>query len=137
MARRKAAHSITSCRCPKRSSSNSSTGEIGEFAETFDDEGAKKGWCLFKLGCKGPVTYNACATIKWNNGAGWPVEGGHGCLGCSEPGFWDWGGFYKPLSQGVDVLPAYTLGHSFKGEGLGTTWSDPNARSSFVGHFAY
>ena len=74
--------------------------ERGEFAETFDDEGAKKGWCLFKVGCKGPVTYNACATIKWNGGAGWPVEGGHGCLGCSEPGFWDWGGFYKPLSQG-------------------------------------
>jgi hydrogenase small subunit len=74
--------------------------ERGEFAETFDDEGAKKGWCLFKVGCKGPVTYNACATVKWNNGAGWPVEGGHGCLGCSEPGFWDWGGFYKPLSQG-------------------------------------
>jgi hypothetical protein len=44
---------------------------------------------------------------------------------------------YRPLSQGVDVLPAYTLGNSFKGEGLGTTWSDPNARSSFVGHFAY
>jgi len=19
---------------------------------------------------------------------------GHGCLGCAEPGFWDWGGFY-------------------------------------------
>jgi hydrogenase small subunit len=74
--------------------------ERGEFAETFDDEGAKKGWCLFKVGCKGPVTYNACATIKWNQGAGWPVEGGHGCLGCSEPNFWDWGGFYKPLSQG-------------------------------------
>lgn len=74
--------------------------ERGQFAETFDDEGAKQGWCLFKVGCKGPVTYNACATIKWNGGAGWPVEGGHGCLGCSEPGFWDWGGFYKPLSQG-------------------------------------
>jgi hypothetical protein len=44
---------------------------------------------------------------------------------------------YQPLSHGVDVLPAYTLGHTFKGEGLGTTWSDPNARSAFVGHFAY
>ncbi len=74
--------------------------ERGQFAETFDDEGAKKGWCLFKVGCKGPVTYNACATIKWNGGAGFPIEAGHGCLGCSEPGFWDWGGFYKPLSQG-------------------------------------
>ena len=74
--------------------------ERGEFAESFDDEGAKKGWCLYKLGCKGPVTYNACATIKWNNGAGFPIEAGHGCLGCAEPGFWDWGGVYKPLSQG-------------------------------------
>jgi len=48
--------------------------ERGQFAESFDDEGAKLGWCLFKLGCKGPVTYNACATIKWNDGAGFPIE---------------------------------------------------------------
>jgi hypothetical protein len=43
---------------------------------------------------------------------------------------------YEPLSKGLDVLPAYTLGHSFQGKGLGTKWNDPNARSSFVGHFA-
>jgi hydrogenase small subunit len=72
--------------------------ERGEFAETFDDEGAKKGWCLFKLGCKGPVTYNACATIKWNQGVSFPIESGHGCLGCSQPKFWDAGGFYEALS---------------------------------------
>jgi len=72
--------------------------ERGEFAETFDDEGAKKGWCLYKLGCKGPTTYNACATTKWNNGTSWPVEAGHGCIGCSEPRFWDAGGFYNPVS---------------------------------------
>lgn len=71
----------------------------GLFAEGFDDEGAKKGWCLFKLGCKGPVTYNACATVKWNNGTGFPIEAGHGCLGCSEPKFWDMGGFYTALSE--------------------------------------
>jgi len=70
----------------------------GEFAETFDDEGAKKGWCLYKLGCKGPTTYNACATTKWNDGASFPIEAGHGCIGCSEPRFWDAGGFYKPIS---------------------------------------
>ncbi len=70
----------------------------GLFAETFDDEGAKKGWCLFKLGCKGPTTYNACATTKWNNGTSFPIEAGHPCLGCSEPGFWDGGGFYRALS---------------------------------------
>jgi hypothetical protein len=44
---------------------------------------------------------------------------------------------YAPLSKGVDVLPAYTLGNRFQGQGLGTTWSDPNCRSSFVGHFSY
>jgi hydrogenase small subunit len=70
----------------------------GLFAETFDDEGARKGWCLYRLGCKGPSTYNACATAKWNQGTSWPVESGHGCLGCSEPDFWDGGGFYKALS---------------------------------------
>jgi hypothetical protein len=44
---------------------------------------------------------------------------------------------YPPLSQSVDVQPAYTLGHEFKGGGLDTRWTDPNCRSSFVGHFAY
>ncbi len=72
--------------------------ERGQFAESFDDEGAKKGWCLFKLGCKGPTTYNACATVKWNMGTSFPIEAGHGCIGCSEPRFWDAGGFYQPLS---------------------------------------
>jgi hydrogenase small subunit len=72
--------------------------ERGQFAESFDDEGARKGWCLFKLGCKGPVTYNACATVRWNNGVSFPIESGHGCIGCAEPGFWDRGGFYDALS---------------------------------------
>ncbi len=71
----------------------------GLFAETFDDEGAQKGWCLYRLGCKGPSTYNACATMRWNSGTSWPVESGHPCLGCSEPKFWDAGGFYAPLSS--------------------------------------
>jgi len=70
----------------------------GQFAETFDDEGAKAGWCLYKLGCKGPTTYNACATTKWNDGTSFPIESGHPCLGCSEPDFWDGGGFYKAIS---------------------------------------
>ena len=73
--------------------------ERGLFAETFDDEGARKGWCLYKLGCKGPTTYNACAVTKWNGGVSFPIQAGHGCIGCSEPGFWDKGGFYRPLSQ--------------------------------------
>jgi hydrogenase small subunit len=76
----------------------------GKFAKTFDDEGARNGWCLFELGCKGPVTHNACATTKWNGGTSWPVESGHGCLGCSEPDFWDAGSFYKALSTPANPL---------------------------------
>ncbi|RUL89256.1 DUF1326 domain-containing protein [Tautonia sociabilis] len=44
---------------------------------------------------------------------------------------------YEPLSEGVEVQPAYTVGHSFQGAGLKSTWAAPNARSSFVGRFAY
>jgi hydrogenase small subunit len=70
----------------------------GKFAKTFDDEGARNGWCLYELGCKGPTTYNACATVKWNAGTSFPIQSGHGCLGCSEPDFWDKGSFYRPVS---------------------------------------
>ncbi len=70
-----------------------------KFAEHFDDEGAKKGWCLYKLGCKGPTTYNACAVHKWNQGTSFPIESGHPCLGCSEPDFWDKGSFYQSLDE--------------------------------------
>lgn len=43
---------------------------------------------------------------------------------------------YPTLSKGTDVLPAFTLGHEFKGTGLNASWDDPNCRSSFVGRFA-
>lgn len=70
----------------------------GNFAKSFDDEGARQGFCLLDLGCKGPVTFNACTTTKWNGATSFPMHSGHGCLGCSEPDFWDRpGGFYKPL----------------------------------------
>jgi hydrogenase small subunit len=69
----------------------------GRFAEGFDDEGARRGWCLLHLGCRGPLTHNACPTLRWNQRTSYPVEAGHPCLGCSEPGFWDRGGFYRAL----------------------------------------
>lgn len=62
--------------------------EAGEFAPSFNSEEARKGWCLYELGCKGPDTYNNCPTIKFNQ-VNWPVEAGHPCIGCSEPDFWD------------------------------------------------
>jgi hydrogenase small subunit len=72
--------------------------EAGKFAKTFDDEGARNGWCLYKLGCKGPTTYNACASMKWDAGLSFPIQSGHPCLGCSQPTFWDGGGFYQGQS---------------------------------------
>lgn len=80
--------------------------QAGKFAERFDDEGARKGWCLYKLGCKGPVTHNACAVYKWNQGTSFPIEAGHPCLGCSEPGFWDDRRIYESL--GDAILPERT-----------------------------
>lgn len=72
--------------------------DAGKFANSFDDKGAQQGWCLYKLGCKGPITYNACAGIKWDAGLSFPIQSGHPCLGCSEPNFWDGGGFYQGQS---------------------------------------
>jgi hydrogenase small subunit len=63
--------------------------EHGQFVKSFDDVGARAGHCLLMMGCKGPTTHNACTTLKWNQGTGYPMQAGHGCLGCSEPGFWD------------------------------------------------
>lgn len=60
----------------------------GNFAKSFSDETARKGYCLMQLGCKGPYTYNNCPTVKFNQ-TNWPVEAGHPCIGCSEPNFWD------------------------------------------------
>ncbi|MBI1175494.1 MAG: hydrogenase small subunit [Sideroxydans sp.] len=80
----------------------------GKFAKSFDDEGARNGWCLFELGCKGPTTHNACATTKWNGGTSFPIESGHGCIGCSEPHFWDAGSFYSALSMPASPLELAT-----------------------------
>ncbi len=84
--------------------------EAGKFANSFDDEGARKGWCLYKLGCKGPTTYNSCATMKWSAGLSFPIQSGHPCLGCSEPNFWDGGGFYQGQSAPLDRPTATTVG---------------------------
>lgn len=82
--------------------------DAGLFVETFDDENAKKGYCLYKIGCRGPVTYNACGVTRWNNGVSYPIQSGHPCIGCSEEKFWDNGPFYQHLA-------------SFPGFGIETT----------------
>lgn len=73
--------------------------DSGQFVLNFDDYGARQGYCLYKLGCKGPQTYNICASWRWNLGASWPVKAGHPCLGCAERDFWDrFTPFYERLS---------------------------------------
>jgi len=75
--------------------------EEGQFVNSFDDAGARAGHCLLMMGCKGPTTHNACTTLKWNQGTGYPMEAGHGCLGCSEPDFWDKKSINAQGQQGV------------------------------------
>lgn len=60
-----------------------------EFVRAWDDEGHRRGWCLYHMGCKGPVTHQNCPTIRWNQGTSWPVHAGHGCMGCAEIHFWE------------------------------------------------
>jgi hydrogenase small subunit len=80
--------------------------EDGPRVKVFDDANAKFGGCLIDMGCKGPVTHNACTKIKWNQGVSFPMMSGHGCISCSEPDFWDRlnqgnkKGFYVPLAPG-------------------------------------
>jgi len=62
--------------------------DAGEFAPSFGSEEAKKGWCLYELGCKGPNTFNNCPKVLFNQ-TNFPIDAGHPCIGCSEPDFWD------------------------------------------------
>lgn len=58
----------------------------GRFALEFGDQGHRLGYCLYKLGCKGPETYANCPAIGFGDvGFGsWPVGTGHPCYGCTE-----------------------------------------------------
>lgn len=83
--------------------------DAGQFVERWDDDGANKGWCLYKMGCRGPTTYNACSSMMWNEGVSFPIGSGHGCIGCSEDNFWDNDSFYERLSSipvpGIESTP--------------------------------
>lgn len=70
--------------CPRRAHF-----DAGQYVEVFDDDGAHKAWCLYRVGCKGPATYSPCPLFQWNSGTNWPIGAGHPCIGCTEPQFWD------------------------------------------------
>lgn len=77
----------------------------GEFVQEFGDEGSKLGYCLYKVGCRGPYVYNNCGKVKFNSKLSWPIQAGHGCIGCSEPNFWDnMGKFEDPMGNNIPKL---------------------------------
>jgi hypothetical protein len=49
---------------------------------------------------------------------------------CSNEEVW-----YLPLTKVGHAMPAYTVAHDFKGEGLDAKWSSPSKRSAFVANF--
>ncbi|HKK27872.1 MAG TPA: hydrogenase small subunit [Gemmatimonadota bacterium] len=63
--------------------------DAGQFVKSFDDEAARKAWCLYEVGCKGPATFSPCPIFQWNGETSWPIGAGHPCLGCTERMFWD------------------------------------------------
>jgi hydrogenase small subunit len=80
--------------CPRRAHY-----DAGQYVEVFDDENARKGWCLYHVGCKGPATFSPCPIFQWNGGTSWPIGAGHPCIGCTERNFWD------QMSPFYDRLP--------------------------------
>ncbi len=95
--------------------------DAGRFATEFGDDNHRKGYCLYKLGCKGPETYNNCPSILYGDtGCGsWPVGTGHPCFGCSEKNI----GFNKPLFTKASlhlVTPPNTYPHIVEQQGPGT-----------------
>lgn len=51
--------------------------------------------CMFKIGCRGPVTKAPCPIIRWNGFINWPVGNSSPCIGCAHPDFPDYDFFMK------------------------------------------
>lgn len=66
-------------RCPRRSYFDK-----GIFAQKLGDK-----TCMFKLGCRGPVTRIDCPIRQWNQYVNWPIEDDTPCIGCAQFGFPD------------------------------------------------
>ncbi len=90
--------------------------DAGQYAEAFGDPGHRQGHCLYKLGCKGPETFHNCPTIRYNEGTSWPVMAGHGCVGCSEPQFWD---TMSPFYRRLPNVPGFGIEATADKIGLG------------------
>lgn len=93
--------------------------DAGEFVEEWGDEGAKNNFCLYKVGCKGPMTFNNCSIIRYNEGTNWPIGVGRGCIGCSEPQFWDKYAYERPMADAKIKAPTGGVEKTVDEFGLG------------------
>ena len=87
--------------------------DAGLFLEDWNDYNPDMKLCLFKMGCKGPVTYADCPVRRWNSKVNWCVGAGGPCHGCAEPAFYkDLSPLYEPLPNVnlVSLQPAVNLG---------------------------
>jgi len=108
--------------------------DAGRFAMEFGDEGHRKGYCLYKLGCKGPETYANCSTIGFGDAGenNWPVGCGHPCIGCSEKGV----GFTKPIhqvAQMLNVTPPLQYARIVEQQGKGASFASAAAIAALAG----
>ena len=72
--------------------------DAGRFVEKFGSKEEALGYCLYKMGCKGPMTYSACSKVKYNSRVSWCIGAGGPCIGCAEQGWPDkFAGFYNRL----------------------------------------
>jgi len=93
--------------------------DAGEFVEEWGDEGAKNNFCLYKVGCKGPMTFNNCSIVRYNEAVNWPIGVGHGCIGCSEPDFWDKYTYERPMADAKIKAPTGGVEKTVDEFGLG------------------
>lgn len=94
------------------------------FSEKIHENCARRGWydrgtfakdltetdmihenCLWKVGCRGPITYSACAEFKWNSGVNVCMNAGAPCIGCMHPDFPD--GPTSPFYVESEKVPTF------------------------------
>ncbi|WP_296761530.1 hydrogenase small subunit [Varibaculum sp.] len=92
--------------------------DAGQFVRTFDDAGAREGWCLYDVGCKGPSTFSPCPIVQWNLKSGWPIGAGHPCIGCTERDFYD---RFTPFYDKLPNIPGFGVEATAEKVGLGLT----------------
>jgi hydrogenase small subunit len=100
--------------CPRRGHF-----ENGEFVTEFGSAEEAKGYCLYKLGCKGPQTFTNCPVVRWNRKQSWCVESGSPCIGCGNLNWTDNDGPFLDRMRSIPIgglgnvrpeVPAYLAG---------------------------